>query len=654
MVAHKREGGSYRPEIDGLRSIAVVPVILYHAGLGPLGGGYVGVDVFFVISGYLITSIIVGEIAQSRFTFAGFYERRIRRIFPALFLVSAVSAVVSWFVLPPMAMRSFGESLAATMAFAANFFFFLKSGYFSADVDQFPMIHMWSLAVEEQFYAIFPVLLLAIFYARKHWLGRILTATVLISFAASVAMQTHAPNANFFLPLSRAWELALGALIASNAEAIRSFFGRRLILASLCDGLGLLMICAAVALLNRETPFPGWYALAPVIGTAMVIAASGPLTPVGRLLSTRPLVFVGLLSYSAYLWHQPILAFTRAYSGYVLPQITLVAIVGATFLIAYLSWRFVEKPFRNRAFLRRPTLFALTGALSASLFALGMAAYATEGFPGRFPRERLEIANTMQLSPMRDACHTDGEHYRPPASACRYGGPDVDWAVLGDSHGIEIGYALSERLKAQGRGIMHLTFSACPPALGFDPRNPGCAAWTEEAIRALEADPHIRNVLLAYRHAIYLYGDQRHSDAEQAVFRPRFLRELTPEAARTAYWQAFDRLIGRLRAAGKRVFVLGPVPELPATAEWFIFRAPLPTILPASLAQARWQSISERLAERERSGLIRLIEVAPALCSGSACAPIIGGQSMYFDDNHLSMAGARRVLEREQRDGPLP
>jgi peptidoglycan/LPS O-acetylase OafA/YrhL len=654
MFAGKRPGGLYRPEIDGLRSIAVLPVIFYHAALGPFGGGYVGVDIFFVISGYLITSIILGEIGKGRFTFAEFYERRVRRIFPALFVVTALSAAAAWFVLTPQAMRNFGESVAATMLFAANIFFFLKSGYFNADVELFPMIHMWSLAVEEQFYAIFPPVLLAIFCWRRRWLRPFLLAVLIVSFAASVAMQAHAPSANFFLPLSRAWELGLGALIASGDEQVRAFFERRPKLASSVDIAGLAMIAGAVMLLGRDTPFPGWFALPPVIGTALIVAASGPATLVGRLLSLRPFVFVGLLSYSAYLWHQPLLALARSYAGAPLHDEALAAIIALTFLLSFLSYRFVEKPFRNRAFLRRRTLFALAASLGAVIVAFGVAAYATQGFPQRFPADRLAIARTMQLSPMRDGCHTDGENYRPPRTACTYGGPNVDWAVLGDSHGIEIGYALAERLRAQGRGIMHLSFSACPPALGFDPRNPGCAAWTEEAVRQLEGSANIRNVLLAYRHSIYLYGDQRDMMARGRAARPLFLGGESAEAARAAYWRGFDTLVRRLRAAGKRVFVLGPVPELPAPAEWFAFRAPLGAAVPTSLFLERRRPILDRLSAMERAGLIRLIDVDPALCTPASCLPIVAGQSMYFDDNHLSMAGARRVLAREQSDGPLP
>jgi peptidoglycan/LPS O-acetylase OafA/YrhL len=654
MFAGKRPGGLYRPEIDGLRSVAVIPVILYHAGLGPFEGGYVGVDVFFVISGYLITSIILGDISRSRFTFAEFYERRIRRIFPALFVVTAATAAASWFVLPPQAMRSFGGSAAATILFAANIFFFLKSSYFNADIDLFPMIHMWSLAVEEQFYVVFPPILLAILRFRPNWLRPALLTVVAISFLASLAMQSEAPSADFFLPFTRAWELGLGALIAARNADVRSFFERRPSLASLCDLAGLALILSAVMLLDRDTPFPGWFALPPVVGTALIVAASGPATLGGRLLSLRPFVFVGLLSYSAYLWHQPLLALTRSYQGAPLPPETLAGIVGLTFLLSFLSYNYLEKPFRNRGFLRRRTLFVLAASLSAGIFAFGVAAYATHGFPERLPRDRLAIGDTMQLSPMRDACHTDGVDYRPPGNACTYGGRNVDWAVLGDSHGIEIGYALAERLWMQGHGIQHLTFSACPPALGFDPRNPGCAAWTEEAVRHLETSPNIRNVLLAYRHSIYLYGDQRDYYSERRLPRPRFLTEEDPEAARAAYWRGFDEIVRRLRAAGKRIFVLAPVPELPAPAEWFAFRAPLGSSVPIGLFLERRQPIRDRLAAMEQSGLIRLIDVDPAFCTAQACFPIIGGQSMYFDDNHMSLAGARRVLAREQRDGPLP
>ncbi|HEY0625292.1 MAG TPA: acyltransferase family protein [Allosphingosinicella sp.] len=644
----------YRAEIDGIRAIAVVPVILYHAGLGPFTGGYVGVDIFFVISGYLITSIILGDLAKGRLTFGDFYERRIRRIFPALFLVTAVTSLLAWFVLLPQEMRDFGQSVVATMLFVANIFFYLKSGYFAPDVDTFPLIHMWSLAVEEQFYIVFPVILLLIVGSgRTKWLRPVLLLAIASSFLASIWMQERNPSANFFLPLFRAWELGLGALLAATGGVIRPFFERKRALASIAEIAGLAIILAAIVLMDRSTPFPGWFALPPVIGTALIIAASSGTTPVGRLLSLPLFVGIGLISYSAYLWHQPLFALARSLNGFPLHRGFYVALIAVTFLLAFLSWKYVEQPFRNRAFIGRKTLFGLSALLALLLVAFGLLAHVTRGFPDRFGAERIAIAETMTLSPKRDACHTDGTDYRPPSAACAYGGAQTSWAILGDSHGIEIGYALAERLAKQGQGLLHLTFSACPAALSFDPANPGCGAWTEEAVRRLEGDSRIRSVVIAYRHGLYLYGDQREHYPSAAQLPPAFMTDRSPEAARSIYWRDFDRLVSRLRKAGKRVHVLGPVPELPVTAEWFVFRQGEKAHLSASFYTGRQGAILDRLRGMERAGHIRLIEPGPALCDRQNCRVVIGGQSMYFDDNHLSMPGARRVLAREAAEGPL-
>jgi peptidoglycan/LPS O-acetylase OafA/YrhL len=642
-VSNPAERGSqYRPEIDGLRAIAVVAVILFHAGVGVVSGGYVGVDVFFVISGYLITSIILADLARERFTFGGFYERRVRRIFPALFLVTAVTSILSWFLLLPQEMRDYGQSVVATMLSAANVFFYLKSDYFAPDVDLFPMIHMWSLAVEEQFYIVFPFVLLTIVRTgRSRWLPTALVLTIFASLATSVWLQQWDASADFFLPFSRAWELALGALVAVRAGPVRRFFADRRMWARLAEFTGIALIAGSILLMDRTTPFPGWFALPPVIGTALIIAASSADTPVGRMLSLRPVVGIGLLSYSAYLWHQPLFALARSYHGFPLHWGVFAALIGLTFVLSFLSWKYVEQPFRSRAFLTRRVLFGGSAALASLLIALGLLAHLSHGFPGRFSDRSVAIARTMELSPQRP-CHTDGRNYRKPADACTYGGPETTWAVLGDSHGIEIGYALSEWLAKRGQGVLHLTFSACPPALTYDPRNPGCREWTEEAIRRIETDPKISNVLVAYRNGLHLVGDQ-HADA---ATRARL------QANGPQYHNDFDRLIARLAKAGKQVTVLGPVPELPVSAEWLVFRdegarQPLGAYL------QRQGAILEWLRGLQRSGRIRLIEPANALCDETGCRAVIDGRAMYFDDNHLSMSGARRVLQRALEDGAI-
>jgi peptidoglycan/LPS O-acetylase OafA/YrhL len=343
----------YRSEIDGLRVIAVIPVILFHAGLSTFSGGFVGVDVFFVISGYLITTIILSEMEQGKFSLLAFYERRARRILPALFLVMLVSLPFAWFWLLPKDMKDFSQSLVAVSSFSSNFLFWRESGYWDTASELKPLLHTWSLAVEEQYYVLFPLFLMLMWNYRKRW---ILGAFILIAGTSLATAQWGAyykPSAAFYLLPTRGWELAIGAGIAFyflyRKQAIRTLLSHKLI-DEVLGLLGLMMIGYGIFVFDETTPFPGFYALVPTIGAGLIILFSSSQTMVGRLLGSKPLVALGLISYSAYLWHQPLLAFTRhGRHGMIvdLSEMTYAIIAFLSFPFAYLSWKYVEQPFRN-------------------------------------------------------------------------------------------------------------------------------------------------------------------------------------------------------------------------------------------------------------------------------------------------------------------
>lgn len=336
----------YRREIDGLRALAVVPVILFHAGFELFSGGFVGVDVFFVISGYLITSIILAELHQQKFSLLNFYERRIRRILPALFLVIFVSIPFSWLLLPPAELTSFSKSLIAVLLFASNVFFWLDGGYFETTSELKPLLHTWSLAVEEQYYLIFPVFLLSLWSRARRWI----LPSVVVVFSLSLFLAQWAsyrePMAAFFLLPTRAWEILLGAFVAFYAfSEKRKSFGD--ITCELGSFLGIILIFYSVLNYTEETPFPGIFALIPTLGAVLIILFASSQTTVGRFLGNKLCVGIGLISYSAYLWHQPVFAFAK----FLIPETTifwkLILLILVT-LLAYLSWRFLESPFRDR------------------------------------------------------------------------------------------------------------------------------------------------------------------------------------------------------------------------------------------------------------------------------------------------------------------
>jgi peptidoglycan/LPS O-acetylase OafA/YrhL len=373
----------YRREIDGLRALAVLPVILFHAGFEPFGGGFVGVDVFFVISGFLITSIILEERAAGTFSLVAFYERRARRILPALFLVMAVSCVLAWMWLTPFHAREFGQSLVAVSFYGSNLLFWKKSGYFDTVAELKPLLHTWSLAVEEQFYLLFPLLVLALWRFGRRPMLAAFALLAAGSFALAQWGTFERPSTTFFLLPTRAWELLIGSFLAFAAVDGRVPRPPKP-LAEALAALGVGLIAVAVLAFDKRTPFPGAYALVPTLGAALVILFATADTRVGRLLGHRLLVGIGLVSYSAYLWHQPLFAFARHRSVYEPEPITFAALAVLTLVLAALTWRYVEQPFRARGRVVRRQVFSFAAAGTTAFVALGIAAFATNGFQDRF------------------------------------------------------------------------------------------------------------------------------------------------------------------------------------------------------------------------------------------------------------------------------
>jgi peptidoglycan/LPS O-acetylase OafA/YrhL len=371
----------YRPEIDGLRAIAVAAVILFHAGFALFRGGFVGVDVFFVISGFLITSIIVEELKTGRFSVLRFYERRARRILPALFTVMAACIPFAYRLLSPDGLKDFAQSLAAICLFASNILFWGESGYFDTQAELKPLLHTWSLAVEEQFYVVFPLLLLAAWRVGRRFLLVLIGVIAVSSFIVSVDEVRNFPSAAFYLLPSRAWQLLVGAVASFVAEGwwnatARHRFAR--LTGEAIGWVGMTMILFALFLFDARTPFPGPHAAVPTLGTALVLLAATDRTRVGRMLAWGPLVGLGLISYSAYLWHQPLFAFTKHALLADLPTDLAIVLCVTTLVLGCLSWRYVEQPFRDRNRMSRGAVFGLS--------AVGMLAFITLGFVGhRFP-----------------------------------------------------------------------------------------------------------------------------------------------------------------------------------------------------------------------------------------------------------------------------
>lgn len=374
----------YRPEIDGIRAIAVLSVMWFHAGLPAMPGGFLGVDVFFAISGFLITGIIVRAGEGGGFSLGQFYMRRIRRIIPALVVVAALTLPLAWWLMLPDDLENYGQSLVATMASANNVLLYLTSGYFALESEYKPLVHTWSLGAEEQYYVIVPLLLaLALRLGGRAAAGIMLAVLSLASLGLAEWLRHADPDANFYLLPSRFWELGLGGVAAIWEVRLRAAVASAALRQALA-ALGLAMLVAALFVLGQADNLPGWQSLLPVGGTVLVLVFADT-SGAGRLLAAAPMRWVGLISYSAYLYHQPVFAFVRIASLDRPSPWLMVATVPAILLLAWLSWRFVEQPFRDpaRASGRRVLVFTVGG--SALLAAAGAALYATSGLRAHWP-----------------------------------------------------------------------------------------------------------------------------------------------------------------------------------------------------------------------------------------------------------------------------
>jgi peptidoglycan/LPS O-acetylase OafA/YrhL len=380
----------YRPEIDGLRALAVVPVILFHAGFELFSGGFVGVDVFFVISGYLITTILIGDIENQRFSLVNFYERRARRILPALFFVMFVCIPFAWMWMNSAQMKDFSQSLVAVILFASNILFWRETGYFDTAAEEKPLLHTWSLAVEEQYYMLFPIFLILAWRFGKNRVFWMIVVMAAISLLLSEWGWRNKATANFYLAPTRAWELFAGSISAFIVQKQGVQKNNALAL------LGLLSIIFSVFFYDETTPFPSVYALVPVLGVVLLVLYADKETLVAKFLSTKVFVGIGLISYSAYLWHQPLFAFARILSEKDPTVLLMVALSMLSIALAYLSWRFIEKPFRRSEIVSRMHIF-LASLIGMSFFlSVGLLGHFKDGYSNN---ENLNsVADTSQLT----------------------------------------------------------------------------------------------------------------------------------------------------------------------------------------------------------------------------------------------------------------
>ncbi len=649
----------YRKEIDGLRAIAVIPVILFHAGFELFSGGFVGVDIFFVISGYLITTIILSEKESGTFSLINFYERRARRIIPALFLVMLASTLFSWFWLAPTHMKDFSESLVAVSLFSSNFLFWQETGYWGAVNELKPLLHTWSLAVEEQYYILFPLFLMLMWRFRKRWILISFLLIALSSLSLSHWAAYNKPTANFFLLPTRGWELAIGAGIAFyflyRKTVMRSLLSHKAV-DELLSWFGLVLICYAVLIFDENTPFPSLYALIPTIGTALIIIFSSGDTFSGKFLGSKVLVGIGLISYSAYLWHQPIFVFARHISLDE-PSIMIFGTLSVvSILLAYISWKYIEAPFRKKGKFSRKQIFLFTAIGSVVFLAFGLAGHITDGFKGRLPSIALKIENSAndngisKLDVIGDITNIKG-------------------AIFGDSHARSITHSLNNSLINEGYGVRSYIKEGCPPLRGLyrhDIASYGdaCDRHYRDAYDEVIHDSTIQTVLIVARFPLYLESS-RYDNGEggveigptkQVIYDDiKYKNEIRPQPKRKDLIAA--RIIEDVKAlltAGKKVVLVYPIPEVgwdtPSIGIKKAWKSQKDITISTSFKQfiARNSYTFSTLDSVIKHEKLKRVYPHKFFCNTymqDRCIAIYKSNSFYRDSNHLSNSGANLIVD---------
>lgn len=630
----------YRPDIDGLRALAVLPVLLYHAFPTLVPGGFIGVDIFFVISGYLITGIIHRQMVEKRFSIAGFYARRIRRIFPALIVVVLVTLLIGCYMLPPREMKSLGSNIFGSAIFIQNFVLLGQVGYFDLSAEKKPLLHLWSLGIEEQYYIVWPLLLSLIGAWRRRSLA-ITAALAIASFVACVIVQRHAPDYAFYLPVTRAWELLAGSGLALwlNGRTV----GPQTQIPAWSDyrqvvSIGALLVLV-VALLRYHpgVPHPGYFTLAPVLASAVLIGMQG--TFVHRyLLSARPAVFIGLISYPLYLWHYPLMAYARIHFVDGVSPRMMWAIMAASIVLAWLTYQLIEKPIR---FGQRRVLIKV-GALAFGMVAIGavgLAADRTKGFPIRIPKDirafMLDGSETgfrwrdskCMLEPQQSAAQF--------AAECAGTGRRPLIAVWGDSYAASLYPGLKYFGDKRGFDVAEYAASSCPPLVGYsNEQRPFCKGANDYTIQRLtELKPE----------AVVFYTTWRYSPDDVI--------------------KGLDRTIPLLKAAGiNKVIVLGPPTMwlgdgLPANLLDYYFQTH--TLLPARTwfrTNDAWTKPFDEFLEAQTKRVgIDFVSARRLLCNDQGCLTRLGpdGPSLTsFDSGHLTYPASIMLAEQVLKAAP--
>ncbi|MDB5609271.1 MAG: putative acyltransferase, group 3 [Bradyrhizobium sp.] len=623
----------YRADIDGLRAVAILPVLAYHAFPRLVPGGFIGVDIFFVISGYLITGIIHQQMLAKTFSITDFYARRIRRIFPALITVVLVTFLIGWYVLPPLDLKSLGTNIAGGALFAQNFVLLGQVGYFDLAAEKKPLLHLWSLGIEEQYYIVWPLLLMLI--GRWRWRRLAVTAALAAaSFVACVVVSARAPDYAFYLPVTRAWELLVGSGLAlwhNGRPADAQTAGRTIrMYREAIGGCALLAIAVALWRFNPRTPYPGYYTLLPVLGAAILLGTSGTLVH-RHVLSAWPTVLVGLISYPLYLWHFPLMAFTRIRFFDGVPFQIMGGILIASVILAWLTYQFIERPIRFGKQYGAYKVGALVGGMTL-LGAVGLVADQTKGFPSRIPESIRGFMLTGEETAFRwraGKCLLLPEQSAADfAAECSGDGRHPLVVVWGDSYAASLYPGLLHFGAERGFDVAEFTASACAPLMGYvNSERRFCKGANDFIIERLAA---LKPEAVIF-YSTWSYGEE-------------------------VLHNGLERTVEQLKALNiRQILLLGPPATwkgdgLPANVLDYYFqnRSLLPERTWYRSNDAWTRPLDEYLKAQARSVGIAYVSARQLMCNDDGCLARFGpngSELTAYDTGHLTYPGSLFIAQ---------
>jgi peptidoglycan/LPS O-acetylase OafA/YrhL len=619
---------NFRYDINGLRAIAVIAVVLFHFNPVWVPGGFAGVDVFFVISGFLMTGIIFRGLENDSFNLFKFYVARANRIIPALAVLCLVLLVFGWFYLTSLDYKALGKHVASSMGFLSNVIYWRESGYFDAASHEKWLLHTWSLSVEWQFYILYPIVLVALKKILSlENLKRLIVIGTILGFVFSVIATIKWPNPAYYLLPTRAWEMMIGGVaflypwnLSENRKKVTEIIGLALILGS-------------YAFVSSDIPWPGHFALIPVLGSYLMIVTNRQSS---MATNNKAFQVLGKWSYSIYLWHWPIVVFgyyfdVQNWYWYGLPL--SVALGGVSYRFVE-SLRFKSFYFWSDIYRIKPVYMAvLIGGISSLVFI-------SNGFENRMPEDFNEVVSNAKPSPYREKCHIGT--YQKPELSCEYFEKNIQWATLGDSHTVEIAYALAEKLKDYQQGLKHFSFSGCRPSYLQSDDYSKCAKWYNESVDYIINDHNIKNVVFNHRYSSALLGDHASIYPEIGTLSNNYQDILS----------SIDKAIITLANNKDKVYVYLPIPELKRPIGKLLSKSWLNDLGYDNISGASVDFYNERnylilnhFKEQTYPKNVFFLNSKKAFCDDNDCFAVKDGKALYFDDDHPSVVGARLLVD---------